>query len=221
MKLLEKWMAEYKANIVSKLLDCRQLRVDIQEAKRNQTKIFAYKALDEKLGFKAPICYTSCSLTENIEIVEYQERVRVYKDEDGYNKFSHYETRNYKDVLNIYTIRGKEFKIPQFRHREESEAWAKVIINLGHTKSDWNWFDNKRTDEDINKLANKLMLQQKKAIEQKVEKICGKEITHIDETTGEIFVKGSNERTAHIWAINAGGYNIQCLHIRVLVKEIK
>lgn len=65
------------------------------------------------------------------------------------------------------------------------------------------------------------MLNQKKMIEAKVRKICGDEITNVDDTNGDIYAKGSNGRTAYIYAIWAGGYHIQKLHTRILVKEVR
>lgn len=79
---------------------------------------------------------------------------------------------------------------------------------------------NGRTDEWIANRAHKDMIAKKKAIEAKVAKICG-EVVDVNDQGCDIYVKGSNDRIAHLWRILAGGYNIQCLHTRVLCKEVK
>lgn len=68
--------------------------------------------------------------------------------------------------------------------------------------------------------AHKDMLRHKQSIENKIAKIC-ESIDTIEDLDGEYYVKGSNGKIAHLWRILAGGYNIQCLHTRVLCKEVK
>jgi hypothetical protein len=61
----------------------------------------------------------------------------------------------------------------------------------------------------------------RKGIIAKVQKICTEEIAEVAEVAGDgLLIRGANNKVAHMWAILAGGYNIQCLHIRVLVKEM-
>ena len=62
----------------------------------------------------------------------------------------------------------------------------------------------------------------RKRVIAKVQKICTDEVVEVAEVAGDgLFIRGANGKVAHMWAIFAGGYNIQCLHIRVLVKEAK
>lgn len=77
-----------------------------------------------------------------------------------------------------------------------------------------------RSEEWIAARAHKDMLAKKKAIETKVAKICG-EIVDVDDQGCDIYVRGTTGKVAHLWRILAGGYNIQCLHNRVLCKEVK
>jgi len=70
----------------------------------------------------------------------------------------------------------------------------------------------KRVDKEID--------SKRKSIIAHVKKICTEEIIGVSQVAGDgIFIKGANGKTAHMWAIFAGGYNIQCLHLRVMVKE--
>lgn len=76
--------------------------------------------------------------------------------------------------------------------------------------------------EDRVRRVEKDVEYKRKAIIAKVQKICTEEVTEVAEVAGDgLFIRGANGRVAHMWAIFAGGYNIQCLHIRVLVKESK
>lgn len=69
-----------------------------------------------------------------------------------------------------------------------------------------------RIDKDVD--------YKRKNIIAKVGKICTADIKEVMEVHGDgLFIRGANGRVAHMWAVFAGGYNIQCLHIRVLVKE--
>ena len=62
----------------------------------------------------------------------------------------------------------------------------------------------------------------RKGIIAKVQKICTIDIIEVAEVAGDgLYIKGANGKVAHMWAIFAGGYNIQCFHIRIMVKESK
>lgn len=53
-----------------------------------------------------------------------------------------------------------------------------------------------------------------------VEHICTRELTGIKEVGNELQILGSNGKIARMWATTSGGYNIQCLHTRVYVREL-
>lgn len=62
----------------------------------------------------------------------------------------------------------------------------------------------------------------RKTVIAKVKKICTEDIVEVAESSGNgLYVRGANGKVANMNAIYAGGYNIQCLHIRILVKEMK
>jgi hypothetical protein len=76
------------------------------------------------------------------------------------------------------------------------------------------------TEEERVKKIEREVKYKREIILAKVKKICGDEVTEVAEVAGDgIFVRGSNGKVAHLLAVYAGGYNIQCLHIRVMVKE--
>lgn len=53
-----------------------------------------------------------------------------------------------------------------------------------------------------------------------VEHICTRNLVGIREIGNELQIQGSNNKIARMWATSSGGYNIQCLHIRVYVREL-
>lgn len=226
MKLLEKWMSDYEESIFKRLMLTKELKAKWVEALKNQRTLQVnYWNKDEPNNVEIPemrncSCWQispnwrrehlefenyacekfNCTfIVESIEIDGVMYDNLVFEDAPYKAKF--YEI--YKDEIIQYN------------------GFAKLLGKHGCIKSDLDWLSIGRSDKEISEKAHKEMLYQKKAIEERVEKICGKELTHVDETSGEIYAKGSNGRTAHLWAITAGGYNIQCLHIRVLVKEVK
>ena len=126
-------------------------------------------------------------------------------------------------TIKQYDIRGhiveKSIGVT-FREIETPEK--QILSLLGYSQYDFLSVKHYgRTVEWAEEQAEKDMQRHKKQIEAKVEKVCGRELTHIKESGSEIMVRGSNNKVARIFAIRAGGYNIQCLHIRVLVKEVR
>lgn len=75
--------------------------------------------------------------------------------------------------------------------------------------------------EDRVRRVEKDVEYKRKGIIAKVQKICTAEVTEVAEVADSLFIRGANGKVAHMWAIFAGGHSIQCLHIRVLVKESK
>ena len=223
MKLLDKWMADYEEAIYNKLIRTQELMRKWKDAKRAQQTLVV-NGYDEENRVEIPEMSNCCSWKISPNWRKETFTVKTFKKdyecsfiveqlevEGEMYDYLVYETGSY-DVRYCHTY---------LEEIKKYNGFEKLLSKNGCNKSDVSWLENGRTEEDIRNKAHKDMLAQKQAIEAKVEKICGKEITHIDEFAADIYVKGSNGRVAHIWAITAGGYNIQCLHIRVLVKEKK
>jgi hypothetical protein len=94
-----------------------------------------------------------------------------------------------------------------------------VLVTNGLNMTEYETAEG-RDDEWINNRAKKENAELRVWVEKKVQQICGDEITQAEQN-GELLIKGSNGRVAKIWTIRAGGYNIQRLHLRLLVKEVK
>lgn len=93
-----------------------------------------------------------------------------------------------------------------------------------HTKSDLYIIERGYTDKELEKIIDKEVESRKKNLIARVEKKAGKIIDanglYIG-ANGEIngYIKG-DKTTVYVETIFAGGYNIQCLHYRVLIKVI-
>lgn len=220
MKLLEKWMNEYEEQVYNKLIRTQQL-VRLWNKAKTESRTLEVNGYNKDTSVEIPEMKNCCcwkiapnwrreTLTvENTVVTFIVESLEVegkmydnirYKENDSWRLNSYY---SYQNKL------------------AELDGFSKLLKQNGCSMSDVNWLASGRSEQDIRTKAHKAMLTQKAAIEAKVKKICGNELTHIDELGAEIFAKGSNNRVAHIWAIGAGGYNIQCYHTRVLVKEVK
>ena len=134
------------------------------------------------------------------------------------------------DILMAFTSPKGTEKRPDWTSQHRAEEKFKEILS---TESGFGKFlrdhrayaaDAKvvegRDGQWIAERAHKDMLKHKKALEEKIAKICDK-IDSVLDDYGEYYVKGTNGKTAHVWRIMAGGYNIQKLHSRVLCKEVR
>ncbi len=207
--LLNEWMNQWKQQRKETLLDLIQLEKDINEAIKTQSTLLISG-------------YTNVGLKENEVYIPSARQYCYLKISPNYRLVEYIDrNKTQESVVCTYNIRG--FEVEHTRTgRAPFDATQKMLNILGYSASDYSLvYQIKRTSQWVEDKAEKDMQRHKKQIEAKVEKICGTEITHVTETDGEIIVKGSNNKIARIFAIRAGGYNIQCLHIRVLVKEVK
>lgn len=224
MKLLDKWMADYEEEVYNGLIRTQELMRKWRTALKEQRTLVVNGYRDEENRVEIPEMKNCCgwnispnwrkeyltvnALTKQYECVFIVEQIEV--EGEMYDNLLYDQTP--WEAMRYFSVEEKKNKLNGLHN---------LLQKNGCSISDMRWLENGRTEEDIRNRAHKDMLKHKEAIEKKVEKICGTEITHIDEFACDIYVKGSNGRVAHIWAIQAGGYNIQCLHIRVLVKEMK
>lgn len=215
-KLLDEWMSDYEEQRFSQLMRTKELRNKWKEAKLSQKilNVNSYNREDPNRVEIPEMKQCACwKISPNWERVEDNTIIDNIEVEGNF-----YKDYVYSNHLNYTKMKAKY------------NGLENLLIKNGCSLIDNQWLEIKRADEDIRNKAHKEMLRQKEEIEKKVENICGEEITEIDDSKGEIFVKGSNSRVAHIYAIFAGGNNEgvivnvkhgQRLHIRVLVKEIK
>lgn len=228
-KLLDKWMKDYEENRVNQLNRTLELMTKWEEALRTQRTL----EVNEPNGVEIPELNVYCGARVTPRWFKVSEPVVVknYSNEGGIT-LTIKEVNVIVDKLEVegnlynYYVGNGDY----FRMKQKYDGLSELLNVNDCSDSDKSWLEYGRTDEDIRNKAHKDMLKQKQAIELKVRKICGETIVSIDDASGEIFAKGSNNRIAHLWSSYAGGYNAgiivnerhgQRLHIRVYVKEVK
>lgn len=224
-KKLDEWMEQYEKEIYDKLIETQQLMREWKEEKRAQKTLDVnyrtYYMDKEPVMIPEMKNYCCAIISPNWERVMEKAIVKHYTENEGIKL----TTEEVPVIIDKIQIRGQFYKDyvagGDYSVSKKYNGLETLLKVHGCSLSDADWISIGRSEEDIRIKAHKDMLNQKKMIEAKVRKICGDEITNVDDESGDIYAKGSNGRTAHIYAIWAGGYNIQRLHIRILVKEVK
>lgn len=225
MKLLDKWMQEYEDRRFAQLKKTQECMNKWKEEKKKQKTLDVnYPSYNtDSVPVIIPEMKQHCcaTISPNWKRVTEQATVRD-RNAEGI-KYKLVETTVIIDQIEIDGKLYEDYVTggDYYRMQQKYNGLEKLLSDNQCSMSDYTWLLTIRTETEIHNKAHKDMLNQKKAIESKVRKICGETIVEVDDSKGEIYAKGSNGRVAHIWAINAGGWNIQCLHIRVLVKEVK
>lgn len=220
-KKLEKWLNDYEEEMFNDLMGLKKAvayaRPLIREQKQNG-KQCVYELPDLKEKFRG---YGSWELPERYELrfevsSIWDKDQRQWVDKDSYylDALINIDGKDYKETVMYNTA---HYTIEPIKR----SALNQYVLEKGHTPSDIDLIDG-RSDEWISTFCAKEKEAKRKYIEAKVEKICGKDVEEVEgENIGDLYVRGSNGKTAHIWEVQAGGYNIQRLHIRILVKEVK
>lgn len=232
MKLLEKWMKDYEENRVNQLNRTLELMTKWKNALNTQ-RTLSVNDFGNPNSIEIPELRAYCcvKVTPRWYKVPEQVVVKNYSDVGGITL----TTKEVNVIVDKLEVEGNLYDYyvgngDYFRMKQKYDGLSELLNMNGCSDSDKSWLEYGRTDEQIKDKAHKDMLTQKQAIESKVRKICGETIVSIDDSSGEIFAKGSNDRIAHLWASYAGGYNAgiivnerhgQRLHIRVYVKEVK
>lgn len=225
IKLLDKWMEDYENSRFNQLIKTRELMEKYKTEKRAQKTLDvnyeSYHKGQQPVIIPEMNQYSCATISPNWKRV-IEPTIITERTADGRK----YKTVDAAVIIDQVEIDGKLY--PEYitggdywRMKEKYNGYEQFLKANGCSMTDEQWLSTIRPETVIREKAHKDMLQQKKAIEARVKKICGETLEEIDDSSGEIYVKGSNGRWAHLWAIEAGGWNIQCLHIRVLVKEIK
>lgn len=212
-KAFEDYIEEYRQVRENQLLAAMKAREDWLNTARSQEKV-------QRLI--------------NIVPEEYRRGFGCYSLWDVSSKAQFIETEDYVAVVDFYTIDGNDYRVVlavdaknnnRDRWRMKDEAVEELSQHLKFfsdrkiSKSDYAQVEG-RSVEWCKERAIKDAAAHRKSIEQKVQKMIGN-VIEISEDLDGWYLNGSNGKRCHMWFIYAGGYNIQCLHTRCLVKEVK
>lgn len=134
---------------------------------------------------------------------EYPEVVAIQEvKEDG--KYRWVDSRTEEKIIDINNLNG----------------WKMFLADRGVNEADVKYVYG-RDDAWMVERAHKDAEQHRKWIENKVEKMLGK-VEEVAKVPGDgWYLHGSNGKVGHMWFVEAGGYNIQRLHYRCLLKEVR
>ena len=213
-KAFEDYIEEYRGVREQELLEARQARIDWLTTARTMDK---------------PVRLTS------LVPQEYKSSFNCYCMWDVSDKAYFVDAEKYVAVIDVYVLDGKEYKVVQAVNTKDSKScdrWRmkdrvveeldehkKFLMDRHISKSDYAQTEG-RSEEWCKERAVKDAAAHRKSIEQKVQKLIGEVVDILEDYDGW-YLNGSNGKRCHMWFIHAGGYNIQRLHIRCLVKEVR
>lgn len=210
----DKYIDKYRQLRERQLLDAVKARQDWLNATRSQVKTRRLLSIVPEAYKRAFGSYSFWDVSDRAHVVETDTYVAVL---DIYTL----DGNDYKEVL---AVSAKDSRCPnRWNMRDtvvaEQSQFSKFLSDRQVSKTDYlNTYG--RTDEWCKTRASKDAAAHRKSIEQKVHKIIG-DVVEISEDCDGWYLNGSNGKRCHMWFIYAGGYNIQCLHVRCLVKEVK
>lgn len=219
-KLFETWLEEIKNHRVEQLLTTKMLVQKWKDALKEQR---TYDVYGTECQLENPSsefyhyipCMRQCCCWKTTKKVEI-ETVEIYSGLITLvQQFIEINGKEYKDTLYITGEKSWRNDAQQLK----TTGLVNYLADNDLTISDANLIEG-RDEEWIRKKAEKENERLRLSLIAKVKNICGETIVEVAEKD-ELYLKGSNGRTAKLWAILAGGYNIQCLHTRVLCKEMK
>jgi hypothetical protein len=181
----------------------------------------------------------------NIDIVttipeEYRKYFRNYSYWKGSSNTSYmirdgiiaiYDTYSYNGKTYIKPLAAECFEEGRYKGWRASYQASKnilqalddkshFIVDNGSTVQDFKYVEN-RDEKWCIERAQKDTISHRRSIEQRVRKYIG-EVVKVDKCPGDgWYLLGDNGNKCHMYFIEAGGYNIQCLHIRCIVKPVK
>ena len=228
-KQLDEWMNDLEQELLNDYRAAAKARRDwidaIHQAQRSADLELYYDIRDRFKSDYRGYCITK--VTSRVHEAEAGEikGVRYYAliddiqiDNVYYSRVIAFGAAKDSEVRGTYS----DMRIAQKRFEEQldTEHGFAAFLRARHAYAADVALVEGRDDEWIVARAHKDMLAKKRSVEAKISKICDS-IETISDECGEIYVKGTNGRIAHLWRILAGGYNVQRLHSRVLCKEIK
>ena len=227
-KLFNQWLEEIKEKRIKDLLEVKEMVNTFKLARKEQAtyEVCGYDPI-ERIQSESDEQYKNWIINKykdhKYHVIPEMKNCCCW---DTTKKINRYEKTDNVIITEIIVIDGNEYEnylystgcMSYYADKKRYNGLEAYLSTRGHSLSDANLIDG-RDNAWIIKRAEKENENLRKALIAKVSKICGEDIVEVRETS-ELYLKGANGRTAKLWAISAGGYNVQCLHTRVLVKEV-
>lgn len=222
-KALDVWMAELEQELYNHYMNAHKANLDWKSACRNMSKDVSLYDLQPVLkgNYRGYACWSFTNNYREEEVTAYSREYYALIDKVTVNdaQYDKLECWCAKDAHSMSTTAYYKDRDDFANTLSYNSGFVKFLrdrmVYLSHVI-----LVDGRDETWIAERAHKDMLRHKKSIEDKIMKIC-EAIDTIEDLGGEYYVKGTNGKVAHLWRILAGGYNIQCLHTRVLCKEVK
>ena len=225
-KALDTWMAELEEEFYEDYMRAHNALEDWKNARRALVKdVDVWGIRDSLKGNYRGYCCLSVTnkyreevvIRDGVEFVFLIDAVTI--DGNDYEiVVAHGKTKGQEDVRVSWSVERHVEDTFKENHSHDF-GWGLFLQHRRAYVADTKLVEG-RDEAWIRARAHKDMIRHKEALEAKIMKICDK-IESVMDDFGEYYIKGTNGRTAHVWRIMAGGYNIQRLHSRVLCKEVR
>lgn len=225
-QILEDYIADYEKNLLSDYLNAKRAYNEWASAKKTQmtTLVFNSPIYEDLWRYHSRHNVSERAKHIITEFTEGSAPVTVHSIIDIITIDSNdYEVVVGNVVLSNHLMGGREERYYTGRVEEAYSTYNgyKKFLADRHVYEQDVELVKFRSDEWIEKRAKSDAEKHRKWIEDKIRKMLD-EVDTIEELPDDGWlVKGTNGKTAHMWFVAAGGYNIQRLHTRCLIKEVK
>lgn len=225
-KALDTWMAELEEEFYEDYMRAHNALKDWGAARRAMVRdIDVWKMRDSLKGNYRGYCCLSVTskyreevvIRDGVEFVFLIDTVTI--DGNDYEfVVAHGKAKGQEDVRVSWSVERHVEDTFKENHSHDF-GWGLFLQHRRAYVADTKLVEG-RDEAWIRARAHKDMIRHKEALEAKIMKICD-QIESVMDEFGEYYIKGTNGKVAHVWRINAGGWNIQRAHTRVLCKEVK
>ena len=225
-KALDTWMAELEEEFYEDYMRAHNALEDWKNARRALVKdVDVWDIRDSLKGNYRGYCCLSVTkryreevvIRDGVEFVFLIDTVTI--DGNDYEiVIAHGKAKGQEDVRVSWSVERHVEDTFKENHSHDF-GWGLFLQHRRAYVADTKLVEG-RDEAWIRARAHKDMIRHKEALEAKIMKICD-QIDSVMDEFGEYYIKGTNGKVAHVWRINAGGWNIQRAHTRVLCKEVK
>ena len=216
-KEFEEYIIEYEKELLNTYREAAKAKKDWQNEYRAKPEEICHMPFYDKKWTS----YFAYNVNKDCKEVELNNGKYIavvdYREIDG---------KKYPEIVAVLGVEGDKYYHLNGRAEQEIavrnhlDGWNQFLKDRNVLESDVKYVEY-RDDAWIIERAHKDAEKHRKWIENKVKKVI-EEVAEIEKLPGDGWVlKGTNGRKVHMWFAQAGGYNIQRLHTRCYVKEMR